>query len=105
MAFTIGYHKSSDNKYRIVGVRVAPASIDYVENDGKLMARSKDSHMILDKPTTLIYSYSVKFEESEFDYGSRWDVYLYGNTKQGVHWFSLTNSIFMVLFLSVSHVL
>ena len=83
-------------------MRVAPASIDYLDIDGKLMARSKDSQFILNKPTTIIYSYAVKFEESESDYGSRWDIYLYGNTKQGVHWFSLTNSIFMVLFLSVS---
>ena len=40
-------------------MRVAPASIDYLDIDGKLMARSKDSQFILNKPTTIIYSYSL----------------------------------------------
>ena len=100
LAFTISYHKSSNGKSRIVGVRVIPASIDYVETDGKLMARNKLGHMSVDGPTEVLYTYSVKFEESDIDYGSRWDLYLYGNTRKNVHWFSLTNSLFMVLFLS-----
>lgn len=55
----------------------------------------------MDTPHEIIYSYSVKFEESEIPYGSRWDIYLYNNADKGVHWFSLTNSLFMALFLSV----
>lgn len=42
----MSYHDSDNDKYRIVGVRVIPASIDYVINDGKLMAKSHDSHMV-----------------------------------------------------------
>ena len=48
-----------------------------------------------------MYTYSIRFEKSKVEYGSRWDIYLKGNSKQGVHWFSLTNSLFMALFLSV----
>lgn len=42
----MSYHESDNSKNRIVGVRVIPASIDYVINDGKLMAKSHDSHMV-----------------------------------------------------------
>lgn len=56
---------------------------------------------MIDVPKEVIYTYSIRFEKSTVEYGSRWDVYLKGNSKQGVHWFSLTNSLFMALFLSV----
>lgn len=56
---------------------------------------------MLDGPKEVMYTYSIRFEKSKVEYGSRWDIYLKGNSKQGVHWFSLTNSLFMALFLSV----
>lgn len=55
---------------------------------------------MVDVPKDIIYTYSIKFEQSDIEYGSRWDIYLKGS-KQGAHWFSLTNSLFMALFLSV----
>ena len=99
-----------------MGVRVDPSSVDYVKIDGKLMSRSKGSMAVcsfqsiacshtqaVDSDKEIIYTYSVKFEESEIEYGSRWDIYLNSNTRQSVHWFSLTNSLFMALFLSVGN--
>ena len=55
----------------------------------------------MDTPHEIIFSYSVKFEESAIPHGSRWDIYLYNNEDKGVHWFSLTNSLLMALLLSV----
>ena len=46
-------------------------------------------------------TYTVQFEESEIDYGSRWDIYLKNSRGKGAHWFSLMNSFFMALFLTV----
>lgn len=56
----------------------------------------------------IIYSYSVKFVESEKVWGSRWDIYLNSDTKSDdIHWLSIINSFAMVLFLSgmVAHIL
>ena len=99
LAFTIDYHKNSD-KYTIVGVRVSSSSVDYIEYKDKLIARTKQGHATVDTPHEIIFSYSVKFEESAIPYGSRWDIYLYNNEDKGVHWFSLTNSLLMALLLS-----
>lgn len=58
---------------------------------------------MVDAEKEITYTYSVRFEESELEYGSRWDIYLNSNSRQTVHWFSLTNSLFMALFLSVGY--
>lgn len=101
IAFTILYHKNTDNSYRIVGVHAAPSSIDYVEHDGKLLSRGVDSLMMLKAPCTVTFTYTVQFEASEIDYGSRWDIYLKNSRGKGAHWFSLMNSFCMALFLTV----
>ena len=82
-------------------MRVVPSSVNFVENDGKLMSRGTDASMILSQLSTVIYAYSVHFEESEIEYGSRWDIYLNRGPEKAIHWFSLTNSLLMALFLSV----
>ena len=46
LAFTIDYHKNSD-KFTVVGVRVAPSSIDYTEYNNKLIARTKLGHTVI----------------------------------------------------------
>lgn len=84
-----------------MGVHAAPSSIDYVEYDGKLLSRGVDSQMVLKEPCTVTFTYTVQFEESEIDYGSRWDIYLKNSRGKGAHWFSLMNSFFMALFLTV----
>lgn len=84
-----------------MGVHAAPSSIDYVEHDGKLLSRGVDSQMVLKDPCTVTFTYTVQFEESEIDYGSRWDIYLKNSRGKGAHWFSLMNSFFMTLFLTV----
>ena len=62
---------------------------------------STEQRPFVEETKSITYTYSIKFEESEIDYGTRWDAYLYNNTDKGFHWFSITNSIFIVLFLSV----
>ena len=41
----------------------------------------------------------VRWEYSDVKWASRWDVYLYATDEQ-IHWFSIVNSLMIVLFLS-----
>jgi len=47
----------------------------------------------------VVWTYDVKWEYSEVKWASRWDVYLYATDEQ-IHWFSMVNSLMIVLFLS-----
>uniref|UniRef100_A0A453LM50 Transmembrane 9 superfamily member n=1 Tax=Aegilops tauschii subsp. strangulata TaxID=200361 RepID=A0A453LM50_AEGTS len=47
----------------------------------------------------IIFTYDVRFEESEIKWASRWDTYLLMSDDQ-IHWFSIVNSLMIVLFLS-----
>jgi transmembrane 9 superfamily protein 2/4 len=51
----------------------------------------------------ILFIYDVIWEESEQEWSSRWDVYLTENhhVPAQVHWYSITNSILVVLFLSL----
>jgi transmembrane 9 superfamily protein 2/4 len=60
---------------------VAPQSVDPVDSE------------------TIIFTYDVWWEESVTKWASRWDVYLKMADPQ-IHWFSIVNSIMIVLFLT-----
>ncbi|OEL24078.1 Transmembrane 9 superfamily member 7 [Dichanthelium oligosanthes] len=47
----------------------------------------------------VVFSYDVTFEASSIIWASRWDVYLLSSDSQ-IHWFSIVNSLMIVLFLS-----
>lgn len=51
----------------------------------------------------IVYTYDVIFLESSIAWASRWDLYLTENhmVPAQVHWYSITNSILVVLFLSI----
>ncbi len=48
----------------------------------------------------IIYSYDVKWEPSDLSWANRWDVYLKGNPNDEIHYFSIVNSLMIVLFLT-----
>ncbi|RYH06302.1 transmembrane 9 family protein [archaeon] len=48
----------------------------------------------------MIYTYDVKWERSDLPWTNRWDVYLKGNPEDEIHYFSIVNSLMIVLFLS-----
>lgn len=52
-----------------------------------------------DKDRTVIFTYDVHWEASNIKWASRWDLYL-KMTDSKIHWFSIINSIMIVLFLS-----
>lgn len=48
----------------------------------------------------MIFSYDVKWELSDLPWANRWDVYLKGNPNDEIHYFSIVNSLMIVLFLT-----
>ena len=47
----------------------------------------------------IIFTYDVKFKMSDIRWASRWDTYLSMQDQQ-IHWFSIVNSVMILLFLS-----
>jgi transmembrane 9 superfamily member 2/4 len=104
---------------RIVGFRVEPFSIHHrwddhsgAEFDRKFTmlktcnemthaVNDPANYMSVDHATEIIFTYDVVFEESDIAWANRWDVYLRGNPDDKIHWFSITNSTMIVVFLTV----
>eukprot|EP01041_Mallomonas_annulata_P006757 gene6757-13699_t len=102
---------------RVVGFRVEPMSIKHSYNDAEFIqgqtvlntcnamtqpSNDPTNYMSIDKADTVLYSYDVFWEKSSVEWSARWDTYLTANSPNDkVHWFSITNSIMIVLFLTV----
>jgi transmembrane 9 superfamily protein 2/4 len=52
------------------------------------------------KSEEVIFTYDVKWEKSDLTWSHRWDVYLKGNPDDEIHYFSIVNSLMIVLFLT-----
>jgi transmembrane 9 superfamily protein 2/4 len=118
----IEYHTVSPGQHRIVGFYVEPLSIKHsffgdVEWDGKGTPPSLSSCSSIKRLSyedikknnaqkvavgKVVYTYGVEWRASDVKWASRWDVYLSMNhaVSDKVHWFSIANSIMIVLFLS-----
>lgn len=118
----IEYHTVSEGAHRIVGFYVEPLSVQHtfvgdkewngVGDAPSLSSCSTNKRLnyedtqskqqrILNGP--VVFSYGVEWRKSEVKWASRWDVYLSMNhaVSNKVHWFSIINSVLVVLFLSV----
>jgi transmembrane 9 superfamily member 2/4 len=120
----IQYHNVSDGN-RVVGFAVEPLSVkhqfqgNYVWDGNSLEGFSHpletcpnakqltrddiSSPQIVKQGEVIIYTYDVMWELSDIEWSSRWDVYLSEDhlVPAQVHWYSITNSILVVLFLSL----
>jgi transmembrane 9 superfamily member 2/4 len=120
----IQYHNVSDGN-RVVGFAVEPLSVkhhfqgNYVwdgsslegfshpletcPNAKQLTREDISSPQIVKQGEVIIYTYDVMWERSDIEWSSRWDVYLSEDhlVPAQVHWYSITNSILVVLFLSL----
>jgi len=115
LSFTVAYHKDPESTdYRIVGFEVAPFSVKHEYEGSWEKARTKlktcnpaskvlvSHHQPPQEVVAggeIIFTYDVKFESSEVKWASRWDTYLMMQDDQ-IHWFSIINSLMIVLFLS-----
>ncbi|KAF0905761.1 hypothetical protein E2562_008818 [Oryza meyeriana var. granulata] len=116
LSFLVKYHKDDDSELsRIVGFEVNPYSIKHQLDDkwdgvntrlstcdphANKLVTSSDSPQEVEAGKEIIFTYDVRFEESDIKWASRWDTYLLMTDDQ-IHWFSIVNSLMIVLFLSV----
>jgi len=103
---------------RIVGFEVEPFSVKHAYSgawpapgDGAATTPALQtctpaapvSHDLAPQPVVeageVVWTYDIKWEYSDVKWASRWDVYLYATDEQ-IHWFSMVNSLMIVLFLS-----
>lgn len=114
LSFRVMYHKDPETESsRIVGFEVTPNSVNHEykewdDNDPQLTTCNKDTKMLIQGSTVpqevdvgkeIVFTYDVTFKESDIKWASRWDTYLLMNDDQ-IHWFSIINSLMIVLFLS-----
>lgn len=123
----IDYHQRDPDVegYRVVGFAVEPMSIkhefqggydwDGQETEGwtkQLSTCSSNTHMersmirenqVVKRGEKILYTYDVTWRPSDTMWASRWDVYLNEDhlVPAQVHWYSITNSILVVVFLSL----
>mmetsp|Transcript_38807 Transcript_38807/g.47282 ORF Transcript_38807/g.47282 Transcript_38807/m.47282 type:complete len:654 (-) Transcript_38807:200-2161(-) len=123
----VDYHQvdPEEEGYRVVAFSVEPFSVNHkYSNDyewdgtssegfvkpletcpgaGIHMSRNYVIHaQIVEDDATVLYTYDVTWVPSDVRWASRWDVYLSEDhmVPAQVHWYSITNSILVVVFLS-----
>ena len=108
LLLTVKFHKDeSFDGARIVGFEVEPSSIKHTYAGAWQGARtalsscgaSASAPLPMSGAGEVVFSYDVKWEASEVKWASRWDTYLLMGDEQ-IHWFSIINSLMIVLFLS-----
>jgi len=102
---------------KIVGFRVEPMSIHHTWTDSEFdpsktvlstcnsvspPKNDPENYQTVDKAEKVVFTYDVVWEKSDVEWHNRWDIYLNINSPNDkVHWFSISNSIMIVLFLSI----
>ncbi|KAK4483660.1 hypothetical protein RD792_010861 [Penstemon davidsonii] len=112
--FKVKYHPDPEaGTARVVGFEVTPLSINHKYknwngNNTKLTTCKPSTQTVLqlgilpqeiEADKEIVFTYDVSFESSDIRWASRWDTYLLTNDEQ-IHWFSIINSLMVVLFLS-----
>lgn len=108
LRFIVKYHKSDTFAgARIVGFEVEAYSVKH-SFEGEWNAKEPKLTSVPLRPDLppmpawspeIIFTYDVVWEHSTIAWASRWDLYLYMGDDQ-VHWFSILNSLVIVLLLS-----
>jgi transmembrane 9 superfamily protein 2/4 len=114
------YHEDEEEfgGSRIVGFEVVPFSIKHEYEDSTSNFDSVTTVLntcnqfnpaqynpdkfqaIESKGEEVVYTYDVKWERSDVRWSNRWEVYLHGNPDDEIHYFSIINSLMIVLFLT-----
>ncbi|KAL3914437.1 MAG: hypothetical protein SGILL_006103 [Bacillariaceae sp.] len=120
LKFAITYHEDPQQfeGIRITGFDVHPVSISHdipesgvvtaktqisscqgmnVENDpNRFLSLSFDQgHSV-----SVVYSYDVQWIKNDLEWADRWDVYLVGAPDDDIHYYSIVNSLMIVLFMT-----
>ena len=104
LAITVKYHAESGNKSRITGFEVEPHSIDY---ELRHLLKAPDCqynqgpvlYLSYNTSKSIAWTYSVTWVKDTVEWTDRFDRY-FSNADTHIHWFSIINSLMIVLFLS-----
>ncbi|XP_037960116.1 transmembrane 9 superfamily member 2 [Teleopsis dalmanni] len=94
------------NGGRIISVKVQPRSINHADPNKPVCKNAeplaiKSSSLVKGERLTIVYTYSVKFvKNNTVKWSSRWDYILESMPHTNIQWFSILNSLVIVLFLS-----
>lgn len=114
LSFVVSYHNDPESTdARIVGFEVTPFSVKHeydtwakektilktCNQATKVFVTNRQPPQEVVAGGEIVFSYDVKFVASEVKWASRWDTYLLMQDDQ-IHWFSIINSLMIVLFLS-----
>ncbi|KAH7422147.1 hypothetical protein KP509_13G093100 [Ceratopteris richardii] len=115
LAFEVLYHSDAETgTSRVVGFHVVPYSVHHryegqwdpakprfttCNQNSKIYVTTTMPPQVVEEGEKIIFTYDVNFKESQIRWASRWDVYLSMSDAQ-IHWFSIVNSLMIVLFLS-----
>lgn len=103
----VKYHESDEFEgTRVVGIEIQPRSLGHrspSDLDCSAGAPPQTFSMGADgkqKAVDVTYTYSVYFHASDLKWASRWDAYLSSSDGVSIHWFSIINSLIIVVFLT-----
>eukprot|EP00906_Rhabdomonas_costata_P031132 RCo043992 len=108
LAFTIKFHKTTSmgkEVKRIVAFIVKPMSVKHViDRNGNVESCNEKFDPTKTSPVhteddVVAFTYSVTWEQSSDQWATRWDPYLNVSDSE-IHWFSILNSLLIVLFLT-----
>eukprot|EP00668_Euglena_longa_P002236 GGOE01002581.1.p1 GENE.GGOE01002581.1~~GGOE01002581.1.p1 ORF type:complete len:625 (-),score=163.38 GGOE01002581.1:327-2201(-) len=111
LAFTLKYHITTvivgterKEVKRIVAFTVKPYSYEHKVADGKVTSCTEQFEPSAGPAVTTnaewaAFSYGVRWERSNDQWATRWDPYLNASDSE-IHWFSIVNSLMIVLFLT-----
>ncbi|XP_793969.4 transmembrane 9 superfamily member 2 [Strongylocentrotus purpuratus] len=104
---TIAYHSLDDGINRLVSAKLEPLSMKHRTPDECVFPHSVNYEPLslqksdLNKDLDITYSYSVHFiPNQQVRWASRWDYILESMPHTNIQWFSIMNSLVIVLFLS-----
>ncbi|CAG0880593.1 unnamed protein product [Cyprideis torosa] len=108
LKFKLKYNTKDRINYYVVGFEIEAHSVALSElkynTDKKdalecIVPENPRPLLVPNDPMPILFLYSVHWEASNTDWSSRWNVYLNLKDTQ-IHWFSVMNSVIVILFLS-----
>mmetsp|Transcript_15345 Transcript_15345/g.36230 ORF Transcript_15345/g.36230 Transcript_15345/m.36230 type:complete len:665 (+) Transcript_15345:75-2069(+) len=100
--FIVGFHVepySVEHKYQGAWNETCAPNCELDTCLGSHTLSNRQSIITDQESVEVIWTYDVEWEESATKWASRWDVYLQ-MTDDNIHWFSVVNSIVVVIFLT-----
>jgi len=93
----VGFEVNAESKKHDPSFVYNPEKPDEVPNSCSLP--TEHHHYLDHTDSVVLWTYSVKWVDSPIRWASRWDTY-FMMTDDQIHWFSIVNSVVIVLFLS-----